>query len=119
MNSWPLPSPFDGLQLADVPEEEDTTVVSRRSRMSSASGELRLSKSVPNFSPLKSTKSRTSVINDQRPQTPPPHISQDDESHAVGVALSPPRAIAPLSQESWEDDIDYCYEHEAEANCQV
>jgi hypothetical protein len=117
MNSWPLPSPFDGLQLADVPEEEDVTAVSRRSRLSSASGELRLSKSVPNFSPQKSTKSRTSVINVERPQTPPPHISQGVETQSTGVALSPPRAMAPLSQESWEDDIDYCYEHEAEANC--
>lgn len=117
MNSWPLPSPFDGLQLADVPEEEDTTAASRRSRMSSASGELRLSKSEPSFSPTKPVRSSNSVVSDQRPQTPPPHISQDDESDAIGVALSPPRAVAPLNQESWEDDIDYCYEHEAEANC--
>ena len=117
IDSWPLPSPFEGLQLADVPEEEESTAATRRSRISSRSGSLRHSKSVPSFSPQKSTGSRTSLISDQRPQTPASNILQSVEGNAIGVALSPPRATAPLSQESWEDDIDYCYEHEAEAHC--
>jgi len=119
IDSWPLPSPFEGLQLADVPEEEETTAATRRSRISSisGSGSLRHSKSVPSFSPQKSTGSLTSPVNDQRPQTPTSNILQNAKGNAIGVALSPPRPIAPLRQESWEDDIDYCYEHEAEADC--
>jgi hypothetical protein len=117
IDSWPLPSPFEGLQLADVPEEEETIIATRRSRISSTSGSLRHSKSVPSFSPQKSIGSRTSFVNDQRPQTPTSYILQGAEGPTIGVALSPPRAIPQLSQESWEDDIDYCYEHEAEADC--
>lgn len=117
IDSWPLPSPFEGLQLADVPEEEESTAATKRSRISSRSESLRHSKSVPSFSPQKSTGSRTSLVNDQRPQTPVSNILHSAEGNAIGVALSPPRAIPPLSQESWEDDIDYCYEHEAEADC--
>ncbi len=104
------------MQLADVPEEEEITAAARRSRISCRES-LRHSKSVPSFSPQKSTGSPDSIIRDPRPQTPVSKILQDSESHSIGVALSLPRAIPPLSQESWEDDIDYCYEHEAEADC--
>jgi len=117
IDSWPLPSPFEGLQLADVPEEEETIAATKRAKVSSISGSLRHSKSVPSFSPQKSTGSRASIISDQRPQTPVSNVLKDTETRSIGVALSPPRAIPVLTQESWEDDIDYCYEHEAEADC--
>jgi hypothetical protein len=46
-----------------------------------------------------------------RPQTPP------NQHLAIGLAVSPVKPSIQLTHESWEDDIDYCYEHAAEANC--
>ena len=105
----PLPSsPHSGFgdKLTDVQEEEEEeekedAVTKRRSRGSSRNSVLRASQSVPVFR----------------------RNSHDRESAVIpnGVALfgnKPP--LSPgfkISQESWENAIDYAYEHEAEADC--
>jgi hypothetical protein len=43
--------------------------------------------------------------------------SRGPKDEKMGVALSPSRPTVELTHDSWEDDIDYCYEHEAEADC--
>ncbi|TAQ86933.1 hypothetical protein B7494_g4730 [Chlorociboria aeruginascens] len=105
---WPLTAPGNfGADLADVPEEEENRPSSRRSKRSTVSGELRLSQSVP----LLRTKSMGHSLERSSMET------------ATTLGRSPPKSssqpISPLvfADNSWEDDIDYCYEHEAEAHC--
>lgn len=110
--SWPLvPGTFEcSFQLADVPEEEENYAASRRSRVSSASVDLRSSRSVPNLM-IRNSVVEHPVPNITRPRTPP------ERTDAIGIAISPDEPAIKLTHESWEDDIDYCYEHAAEANC--
>jgi hypothetical protein len=110
--SWPLlPGTFENnFPLADVPEEEEMYAASRRSRISATSADLRHSRSVPDFSIRHSGIEHAMPII-VRPQTPP------SQQPAIGLAISPVKPIIQLTHESWEDDIDYCYEHAAEANC--
>ncbi|KAG5929372.1 hypothetical protein E4U42_006112 [Claviceps africana] len=114
-STWPLCDPV----LPDVPEEEEHQHqhhgLSRRSRLSVASNDssLRCTQSVPMLRHLaESHHRRTSgasetlgsfgIMETRRLIPADAHTS---------VHLSSP------SRESWEDLIDYCYEHEAEANC--
>ncbi|KAI0180251.1 hypothetical protein GGR52DRAFT_234829 [Hypoxylon sp. FL1284] len=113
--AWPLAN--NVTQLPDVPEEDERHSAHRPSRMSVASNHssLRGSMSVPLLRQrsLKQTSPRPSsnasdtlgifdFSNVQRVPRAGPH---DDD-----IADD----MSPLN---WEDDIDYCYEHEAEANC--
>jgi hypothetical protein len=100
--AWPLPSspPSNyGTELTDVQEEEEDAVAKRRSRSSIKTSVLRISQSVPALR--------------QNPR--------DQESLAArtgAAAFQPP--LSPgfqLSQASWDNAIDYAYEHEAEADC--
>ncbi|KAI1808503.1 hypothetical protein F4811DRAFT_548891 [Daldinia bambusicola] len=109
--AWPLSNSISS--LPDVPEEEEHHAQSRppRSRMSVASNHssLRGSVSVPllrQFSMNRVTSNASDTLgkfefNSQRTV----HPSTRDYS------------IDGINGDSWEDDIDYCYEHEAEANC--
>ncbi|KAH8595835.1 hypothetical protein B0O99DRAFT_511123 [Bisporella sp. PMI_857] len=95
--AWPLtasPSGTFGVELADV-QEEDEEVAKRRSRMSTGSGELRISQSVPALR-LRSL------------------AQTGDSSSAQKPPLSPGFR---MSGASWDNAIDYAYEHEAEADC--
>jgi hypothetical protein len=116
-SAWPLgPSPTAyETPLADVPEEEEQQHgAGRRSRVSLASNNssLRGSYSVPALRSLAQSQSqqRTSEVSDTlgaleaAPTAPPVGGMQFDHD-------------ALLWDGSWEEDIDYCYEHEAEANC--
>ncbi|KJZ73384.1 hypothetical protein HIM_07178 [Hirsutella minnesotensis 3608] len=107
--SRPLPPPKPSLydrELPEVPEEEEqhgqTVQVNRSS--------LRGSQSVP----LMRSASET---------TWPLCETVVPASRVVAEPLRCPEVEArvrmhpPLRRESWEDDIDYCYEHEAEADC--
>jgi hypothetical protein len=107
--AWPLASPFESVQLADVPEEEEHVSAARRSRVST---ELRSSKSVPALSAQMFAGRRGSIFH----ETAIPR-SRGPKDEKMGVALSPSRPTVELTHDSWEDDIDYCYEHEAEADC--
>ncbi|ETR97275.1 hypothetical protein M419DRAFT_91966 [Trichoderma reesei RUT C-30] len=100
--SWPLASPTLAsyeTPLADVPEEDEQGGPARRS--------IRASQSVP------------MLRKSHRP------VSNASETLGSFQATPVPQQVAPeghgfdfgLVDESWEDDIDYCYEHEAEADC--
>jgi hypothetical protein len=106
--AWPLTTTTSGNfggELADVQEEEEEAA-KRRSRFSTTSGELRMSQSVPalrlrsyNQSERLETPAATTMLHQTSSPRPP---------------LSPG---FQLSQDSWDNAIDYAYEHEAEADC--
>ncbi|KAK2681672.1 hypothetical protein RAB80_003465 [Fusarium oxysporum f. sp. vasinfectum] len=94
--AWPLPvtASYEP-PLPDVPEEEEHMVNIGRSPKSiiSTRSSLRASQSVPLL------RGSQTLEND---------AAQHSARHYNGQAHS--------IRESWEDDIDYCYEHEADAN---
>ncbi|KAL6864317.1 PAK domain-containing protein [Trichoderma novae-zelandiae] len=104
--SWPLASPTLAsyeTPLADVPEEDEQSGPARRS--------IRASQSVPmlrkTHRPVSSaSETLGSLLATPVPQQVAPELAT--ESHGFDFGLV---------DESWEDDIDYCYEHEAEADC--
>lgn len=116
--AWPL-SPNVMTPLPDVPEEEETHGGPRHScRVSivSNSSSLRGSVSVPLLrqmsqsqghkrppSNASDTLGRFDLVAAQRAL----RTALDDDDSSVCDAL----------RESWEDDIDYCYDHAAEADC--
>ncbi|ELR09487.1 hypothetical protein VC83_00594 [Pseudogymnoascus destructans] len=109
---WPFSaaaqSPSDS-KLEDVPEEEETVAAARRSRISIGSTDLRISKSVPNLLPFRARR------DSDRPHTP-----SSDIVRAPVLVMTPKKSDAKLdldTSRSWEDDIDYCYDHEVEADC--
>lgn len=106
--AWPLtassPNNFGG-ELADVQEEEEEAA-KRRSRMSTASGELRTSHSVPVL------RLRTYSQ---------PDGSETPTTMTMISASSQRPPLSPgfqMSEDSWDNAIDYAYEHEAEADCE-
>lgn len=114
--AWPLSSsttesfPND---LADVPEEDEAAMAQRRSRMSRSSitsPDLRVSQSVPSLR-LKALDHAS-----LRPVTALSTMLEDAPEDRVFETRQQP--LSPkFAQDSWEDDIDYIYEHEAEADC--
>ncbi|TQN68965.1 hypothetical protein CSHISOI_06505 [Colletotrichum shisoi] len=121
--AWPLTSSTNvsyEMALPDVPEEEEQFVSTGRSRGSlvSTRSSLRGSQSVPVLRQLAQTP--------DDPERPPSGASDtlggsldvlatQEASREVQGAGSD-AAEAPR-RSSWEDDIDYCYEHEVEADC--
>ncbi|KAK1640337.1 hypothetical protein BDP81DRAFT_312517 [Colletotrichum phormii] len=121
--AWPLTASSTvsyEMALPDVPEEEEQFVLSRQSGASLAStrSSLRGSQSVPALRP--------SV-----PQTPEDEFRRPSSGasdtlgsfdmlaaqNALKEALEVDGPASVSHRASWEDDIDYCYEHEAEADC--
>ncbi|KAI8951982.1 hypothetical protein F4801DRAFT_589261 [Xylaria longipes] len=113
--AWPLTGSMSS--LPEVPEEEEyhlTTIRSRTSIISNTTS-LRGSVSVPHLRRI--TLSQTT-------QRPPSNASDTLGRFDLFAAQ---RALHEYSEEemneddlvhdSWEDDIDYCYDHEAEADC--
>lgn len=116
-STWPLAisTPASYETLPDVPEEEEQHGMSRRSRLSLASNNssLRGSQSVPMLRSLAESRRPTSVVSETLGGLGImglDHIVDDDDHQSLVQPRTPTR-------ESWEDLIDYCYEHEAEANC--
>jgi hypothetical protein len=106
--AWPLtasPSGTFGAELADVQEEEEEAA-KRRSRVSVGSGELRMSQSVP------ALRLRAHSQPDG-PETPTVLTTL----HRTTAARPPLSPGFQLSEDSWDNAIDYAYEHEAEADC--
>ena len=101
--AWPLPSsPPSGFgkELTDVQEEEEDAVTKRRSRGSTRNSVLRTSQSVPAL--RRNSHDRESAV----------------IPHNIALFDKPP--LSPgfkNSEESWDNAIDYAYEHEAEADC--
>lgn len=118
--AWPLATPptasFESQSpLADVPEEEEVFGMSRQSRLSLASNNssLRGSQSVPML---------RSFSQSQRPMSGASETLGRFDMVAAQRAMragaqEEVREEPKSGRESWEDDIDYCYEHEAEADC--
>ena len=115
--AWPLSTCSSMSSLPEVPEEEDyylTNVKSRASVVSTATS-LRGSISVPHLR-------RVSIS--QATQRPPSNAS---DTLGRFDLFSAQRALfeydegqmdeANFIRDNWEDDIDYCYDHAAEANC--
>ncbi|WYZ40370.1 hypothetical protein EsH8_IV_000711 [Colletotrichum jinshuiense] len=121
--AWPLTASTNfsyEMALADVPEEEEHHVLSRQSRGSSfisTRSSLRGSQSVPVLRQLAEAQ-------DDETDRPPSGASDTlgsfdmpaTQSALEGVLEVDEVAVMP-HRASWEDDIDYCYEHEAEADC--
>ncbi|KAI0550272.1 hypothetical protein F4679DRAFT_573081 [Xylaria curta] len=113
--AWPLTGSMSS--LPEVPEEEEYHLTSVRSRTSiiSSTTSLRGSVSVPHL--------RRISLN-QAAQRPPSNASDTLGRFDLFAAQ---RALREYDEEeinednfvhdSWEDDIDYCYDHEAEADC--
>lgn len=124
LRSFPFGS--SGTELADVPEEDEHCL----KRLSSGSG-LRHSRSFPNPRSLSYRHSQTlppitageqhsmpfdgPTINDD----PLPCIDQPFDDVPVRPRYSRRVSVGPKGIDaSWEEDIDYCYEHAAEADCE-
>jgi hypothetical protein len=121
--NWPLTSktaPNFDKALPDVPEEEEFFHQARKSRVSvvSNNSSLRGSQSVPLLRQVAQSHA-------QGPQRP---LSGGSDTLGRMDLLITQRALRAgihggdkpdtPPQDSWEDDIDYCYEHEAEADCE-
>ncbi|KAI1213439.1 uncharacterized protein F4807DRAFT_265137 [Annulohypoxylon truncatum] len=110
--AWPLANNVTA--LPDVPEEEEHHAQSRPSRMSVTSNHssLRGSVSVPLLRQMSMTQS---------PQRPPSNASDTlglfNAQRLMRTGTGDEYLADDLDRDNWEDDIDYCYEHEAEADC--
>lgn len=105
--AWPLtasPSGTFGPELADVQEEENE-VASRKSR-ARLSVELRASQSVPALRRRSLEQANTGSTLTQVPS--------NETTVPTNVPLS---TEYQLPGDSWESDIDWCYENEVEADC--
>lgn len=105
--AWPLASPTLATYetpLADVPEEDEHVTAARRSIRGSQSVPM-LRKSHRPASNASETLGNLHMTSVQQQQ-----LVADSETEKHGFHFG---AI----EESWEDDIDYCYEHEVEADC--
>lgn len=123
LRSFPFGSP--GTELADVPEEDEHSV----KRISSGSG-VRHSKSFPStrllsyrcsetLPPL--TTNKNSSLSLDAPvsgENNVPRIDQPFDEIPIRPRVSQRISVGPNGTDaSWEEDIDYCYEHAAEADC--
>jgi hypothetical protein len=112
-DAWPLTASLTGkfgAELTDVKEEEEETI-SRRHRVSRASSELRASQSVPSFQ----FKYYEQVQERQETQTST--VLLPSLSNRASVLRKSPLSPGFRFDQDWEKDIDYCYEHEIEADC--
>ncbi|KAK4227954.1 hypothetical protein QBC38DRAFT_175520 [Podospora fimiseda] len=118
--NWPLPctsSNASQSNLPNVPEEDETTFVHKKSRASIASNSsLRGSQSVPMLRAFAFPKNDDDL--DRRCSEASDTLGRMDMvemQRALEEALN--ENAEGLSRASWEDDIDYCYDHAAEADC--
>ncbi|TLD34313.1 hypothetical protein PspLS_00550 [Pyricularia sp. CBS 133598] len=118
-NNWPLTSPPGATSpdaLPNVPEEEEQATRARsRASIISTSSSLRASKSVPLLWQVGTSGQRpSSIASDTLGRF---DMSRLVAQRAPGVESMTNESLDVLLSDSWEDDIDYCYEHEAEADC--
>ncbi|EFQ28632.1 hypothetical protein CGRA01v4_07132 [Colletotrichum graminicola] len=104
--------------LPDVPEEEEQYVPPGDScgSLPSTRSSLRGSQSVPVLRKLAQTQDES-----ERPLSGASDTLGSFDMSAAQIALQEVLETEEVAEASrpanWEDDIDYCYEHEAEANC--
>ena len=128
------PPPFSMVrtELAGVPEEDEMSEGKRSSistsiiRPATPTSSIRHAKSFPSTrsSPQRWSGAPPQTIeqNDQQPRNSIRSVcfvTPGDEEHMAEMPARPsgPRRISYRTEESWEDVIDYCYEHQAEADC--
>ncbi|CAL3964733.1 hypothetical protein PZA11_002330 [Diplocarpon coronariae] len=113
--AWPLTASLSGnfgAELADV-QEEDDAALKRRSRRSATSAELRTSLSVPALRCV--SQQQSSERSESRTSATLGHSPTKNE---FSVAPALPAEPALSLGDSWESDIDWCYENEVEATCE-
>jgi hypothetical protein len=119
--NWPLPCPANftpETSLPQVPEEDENAVLARQSRASIASNSsFRGSQSVPMLRKLSlrqdtESRRRSSGASDTLGQ-----FDMYEAQNALKVAMEENIGSEAVFRESWEDDIDYCYDHAVEADC--
>ena len=128
----PLPLSPPGSDLADVPEEDVSSYFKRNSvrhsRLASAGSTVRHSRSHPSKLPGVNASSHPSLGVLSETPGPPPRSSRTIDPTLPSMTdscdgLTRPSIIRRVSAPSkeldgcWEDDIDWCYEHAAEADC--
>lgn len=119
--AWPLVTGFlpTGYEtpLPDVPEEDEHIGAAHRSRMSLGSNRssLRASQSAPMLRSLLQTGQPPSdgVFEDCETLREP---DGQDPRRPASRAQEEIDGLGPM-RENWEEVVDYCYEHEAEADC--
>ena len=123
-------TPGYNTDLEDVPEEVEGYFPHRasgRPRVGSRSSSLRRSRSFPTVSPFTRPSSRDSNKADPSPSNDaserdgtsasPSHSSRSSRSIPRARYIDPFAVVSESIEGSWEDVIDYCYEHAAEADC--
>ena len=127
-SAYIIPPASRHASLADVPEEDDSkSTMIRDSQPSTPGAGLRHTKSFPNASPLTWQQAPHSPILGNLltfsafggvDRILPALINQSHDNTNRNNRQSRQMPCSPLSMDaSWEDDIDFCYEHAAEANC--
>ncbi|KAK1835221.1 hypothetical protein QBC39DRAFT_172748 [Podospora conica] len=121
-SNWPLPAtPSYESLLANVPEEDESPAAWKPSHVSVASNSsLRMCQSVPMLRPF------AAAPREEESLRRPPSNSSDTlgrfdlvaAQQALKAALLDGNGSGSLTREDWEDDIDYVYEHAAEADCE-
>ncbi|GAB1320557.1 CRIB domain-containing protein [Madurella fahalii] len=119
--NWPLPCPSSATSectLPNVPEEDESAFVFKKSRASIASNSsLRGSQSVPMLRAFSSRKNDEAAGLSSDGSDAQSRFDLYAAQRALEDALFEANQVESLPRESWEDDIDYCYEHAAEADC--
>ncbi|KAK1974893.1 hypothetical protein LZ30DRAFT_739202 [Colletotrichum cereale] len=119
--AWPLTASTGfscEMTLPDVPEEEEQYAPFGESRGSliSTRSSLRGSQSVPVLRQLAQRQDES-----ERPASGASDTLGSFDMFSAQTALEEILEVDDVAdashRASWEDDIDYCYEHEAEANC--
>ncbi|KAK5125872.1 hypothetical protein LTR16_003205, partial [Cryomyces antarcticus] len=126
----PLISPAYSTDLEDVPEEAEGYFAHRASIAKPDAAQygsyLRQWQSFP--LPSDRSQLRASYMSPTHPQQPSsrPMSQMSDTLGSPLSTVSSRMSVAPAKRSSavqggidssWEDDVDYCYEHEAEADC--
>ncbi|KAJ0116548.1 hypothetical protein J7T55_007528 [Diaporthe amygdali] len=125
--NWPLTCPLHNASvstfeagLPDVPEEEEQHGLPKRSRASirSTNSSLRGSQSVPALRKASVSDYSSHDRSLSRESTIFGHFDMAAAERAEREAMENTQDDSdPLPRDIWEDVIDYCYEHEAEAHC--
>ncbi|OJD15556.1 hypothetical protein AJ78_04213 [Emergomyces pasteurianus Ep9510] len=121
------PSNIHTFDLADVPEEDETTASrnseARNSVLVSSSEPFRFGQSTPRVDfdkPLPAVPSYRQLVAEPlgSPTIPTVRADSDEAFAQKKWELNKRCSILqrPVDDLSWEDDIDYCYEHAAESN---
>lgn len=122
--AWPL-SANAMASLPELPEEEEAHATTREppSRSARRRTSLRGSVSVPALHQFSMSQAQPAQVTSQR--APSDASDTLGEFDLVTIQQPPPRKPSVAAEQmigesicdNWEDDIDYCYDHAAEADC--